>query len=504
MKFLILSILLCGNYCFAQIYPWAAIDAPSSYGKSIARDLAGNLLVSEKYSSGLYILKYDTAYNLIWKKRLSATNGIDIDHGLAGELSTDASGNVYFTSTFGGALSVDSIVCASANGGNMFLVKFNAQGVFQWVKHSTGSSAWGRKLSCDNQNNVYVAGNINGDVYFDSIYVSSPVVYNYIAKYNPSGKLLWLKYGSDYSFSGFGIGIKTDAANNTYLTGTFLGGTVRFDSLYLTAYGSWAYEDIYIAKIDSAGKWIWVTHAGGIWQDGLYDLNLDTQGNLYITGFIGSDTAWFDNITLINTGEDDYFLAKYDSSGNAIWAINGGGPGSQFGTVVCADNQGNVYNTNNRFITKYDSNGTFQWYQAKYATNCDMVAGDSGEIYITGHFNGTVNFGNYSFSSSGNRFFVAKMVDTTINSTLGIHPVEHPASSVSVFPNPTSGAFTIRANEQNPAMQICIYDVLGNCVLPKTSIKNNQQVDLSAQPKGIYFVEMTFGEERKTGKIILE
>jgi len=497
MKFLILSILLCGNYCFAQIYPWVDIDTThysSSYGGALTRDEFGNLFIAEKNNSGVCIMKYDINHQITWKQKIISTGVSEVG------MCTDLLGNVYITSKFSSTLYVGSDSCASGIGGNMFLVKLNPQGIFQWVKQSTGCQAWGFSLSADSQNNIYVAGRVyEGGAYFDSIYLSNnPIIYTYIAKYNTNGTCLWVK---GIQPSGFPK-IKTDLSGNAYVSSSFF-NTALFGSLSVTSYGS---QDIYIAKIDSIGKWLWAKQVGGMQQDEPADFDMDAQNDLYLTGFTESSPATFGNITLTNPPGDSYFAAKFDSSGNALWAVSGGAPNG-FGGSICADNKGNAYvSTSKSFISKYDSTGKFLWSQYKPAANMDMLADDSGGVYITGYFQNTVSFSNFSFTANyanTNQMFVAKMMDT-INSTLGIHPVEHPASSVSVFPNPTSGAFTVRTNEQNPAMQICIYDVLGNCVLPKTSIKNNQQVDLSAQPKGIYFVEMTFGEERKTGKIILE
>src|SRR5205085_764304 len=135
------------------------------------------------------------------------------------------------------------------------------------------------------------------------------------------------------SFSGWGLGLATDISNNTYLAGTFT-GIGYFDTFSITVNSNDA-ENVYIAKIDPSGNWLWVKSAGGNDQEGLYDLALDKNGNPYITGFMGSATAIFGAYTLTNGGQDDFFVAKYDSNGNVVWATNGGGPGIQWGMGIC-------------------------------------------------------------------------------------------------------------------------------------------------------------------------
>lgn len=89
-------------------------------------------------------------------------------------------------------------------------------------------------------------------------------------------------------------------------------------------------------------------------------------------------------------------------------------------------------------------------------------------------------------------------------SVLGIDGVKN-NFSLNIFPNPSSGIFTIGFNKPNADTKIFIYDVFGNCVLSNFIPKElNQRIDLSNQPKGIYFIEMISGEQRQSKKIVLQ
>ena len=89
----------------------------------------------------------------------------------------------------------------------------------------------------------------------------------------------------------------------------------------------------------------------------------------------------------------------------------------------------------------------------------------------------------------------------------GVTNIPNPRNDIEIeiYPNPSSGIFTINLKNKTVESKICVYDVLGNCVLDKVSVKNSsQEIDLSGQPKGIYFMEIVSGGERAVKKIILE
>jgi hypothetical protein len=305
---------------------------------------------------GIYILKYDANHNQIWKRTIEATSLIN---NLA--MECDNLGNIVLTGAFGDTLIVNGTTYTTTCKGCplMFEVKYDALGNYQWLKKTNGNSSSGRDISTDSQGNVYVTGNVYGNTSFDSISVNLVYGHNYIAKYDANGNIQWLRMPDNGSASSWGVGFKTDASDNTYLAGTFY-TKMEFGTYTVNATGGTYDEDIYIAKINSSGQWLWAKKAGGMQQDALYDLDLDLNGNPYITGFYGSTTATFGTVSVTNTGQDDYYLAKYDPNGNAIWATGGGGPGSQFGTSVCVDNQGIIYLARTVvYFSRFNSSGVY-------------------------------------------------------------------------------------------------------------------------------------------------
>ncbi|HEX6432020.1 MAG TPA: SBBP repeat-containing protein, partial [Niastella sp.] len=148
---------------------------------------------------------------------------------------------------------------------------------------------------------------------------------------------------ADISYS-----LAVDASGNSYVTGYF-STTADFDpgagTQNLTAAGG---ADIFLAKYDASGSYIWAKNMGGTANEMSYGVAVDASGNSYITGYIGG-TADFDpdagTQNLTPAGGTDIFLAKYDASGNYVWAKNMGGTTGDVSFAVAVDATGNSYIT---------------------------------------------------------------------------------------------------------------------------------------------------------------
>jgi hypothetical protein len=231
------------------------------------------------------------------------------------------------------------------------------------------------------------------------------------------------------SISGDAIGysISNDAAGNSYVTGAFTGPTL-FGSIQLT---SDIDNDIFIAKFDPNGNCIWAKQAGGPHEDCGKCIKTDASGNSYITGFF-TGPATFGLIPLAGFADFDIFVAKYDSSGNCIWASQAGGAGDDIGSGISIDASGNTYVTgtfsgsanfgsfqlistgsSDIFIAKYDPNGNCLWADHAGGTlqnfSNSISIDANGNSYITGTFYINALFGSLQLTSLGrNDLFIAK------------------------------------------------------------------------------------------------
>ena len=97
-------------------------------------------------------------------------------------------------------------------------------------------------------------------------------------------ELDWAKRAGGTSFDQ-GVGIATDGAGHSYVTGSFSGmatfGPGDANQTMLTAAGS----DIFVAKYDANGALVWAKRAGGTSGEEGIGIATDGAGSSYVTGY---------------------------------------------------------------------------------------------------------------------------------------------------------------------------------------------------------------------------
>ena len=73
---------------------------------------------------------------------------------------------------------------------------------------------------------------------------------------------------------------------------------------------------------------------------------------------------------------------------------------------------------------------------------------------------------------------------------------------LSIYPNPNKGVFTLNIKAENVVVEIM--NTQGQVVLTKNNVNTNEQIDLSNNAKGIYFVTVTSNETVTTQKVIVQ
>jgi len=308
-----------------------------------------------------------------------------------------------------------------------------------WARSAqSGSNAGlseGTSVATDSSENVYVAGIYIATISFGSYTLTSQHASPYLAKYDSSGNVIWAKGPvCSVTASGWGSGISTDAYGNIYFTGYFT-DIMSFGSHTLISVGG---NDMFLVKYDSSGNVLWAKSAGSQVDDyGIADAT-DAAGNVYVTGRYRATPFILGPDTLIYSGGigDDIFLAKYDSSGNVLWAKNAVGMGADENTGIATDASGNVYITGyfyysdtlsfgpymlinanaatpDFFLAKYSPSGNVLWAKSAGGTGMEEAQGIATDalqnIYVTGYFtSASVSVGSYTLSNAGSddAFFV--------------------------------------------------------------------------------------------------
>jgi hypothetical protein len=351
----------------------------------------------------------------LWSQRFGGT---DYDIGYA--VATDASGNVFVTGYFGGTAVFGGDSLVSAGGRDIFLTKYDATGAYQWSERfgGTGDDV-ARSVATDAFGNVFVAGFFGDTADFGGGPLTSAGGQDiFIAKYDAAGAHQWSErfgsIGNDIAYS-----IATDASGNVFVTGYF-GGTVDFGGGNLMSAGA---LDIYLAKYNAAGAHQWSKRFGSTFSDSGQSVATDASGNVYVTGGF-SDTVDFGGGNLVSAGARDIFLASYNAAGFHRWSRRFGGSDGDGGVSVATDASGNVFATGyffgsadfgggnlysagneDIFLAKYDATGAYQWsrrFGGFFQDSGTSVAADaSGNVFMTGYFQDTVYFGGSNLASAG-------------------------------------------------------------------------------------------------------
>lgn len=526
---------------FSQQWDWAR-QATQTKGiqesKDVYSDPSGNVYMigyndttayygNTILGKGSFVVKYSSTGNLLWAKDMP---------GQLQALATDALGNLFLLGNFSNVITIESFVLISQGMSDLYLAKINSTGSIQWVKsYGGGMTDSGLEMEIDKNNNIYIAGTFQDSISFDSINLRVMETNNYgtklfyLVKINPSGIADWARtspYNSPSNLYQYHTPqfLCIDKNNNIYITGEYTSfpcyqyycekgfilkydesGTLKMDqrpwmsleTLYgfvvddnldiLVEYhsGSHYTDCANLIKYDSLMSTKWEIGLGcyscGSNYTFTYGLSADSLNNCYVMGYFNSSIFLYGQ-WIVSNGLNDILVAKFDSSGNPIWIKTAGGNG--------------------------DEN-----YPNYYSSKQTMYVDKAGNCLVTGLFNtdssiqnDTIAFNNDTLKNDGSwqQIYLAKILNTNSITTDQNILRHHQNTDYKIFPNPSSGLFTIQGPNTNNST-ICIYDVLGNCILDNTPIQNNtHQIDISNQAKGIYFVEIISDHQKNVKKISLQ
>jgi len=437
-----------GNWLWAK----KAGGADNDISYDIANDSDGNSYITGNFFSNsitfgnitltknngyndIFIAKLDSYGTWSWAKQIGGDK-FDVANGII----VDSRKNIFVTGSFtSSSITFGNITLTNTQKGksDIFVAKLSYNGNWSWATLAGGSdSEHSNDIAIDTSGNSYITGNFySASITFGSITLNNSGNGDiFVAKLNSSGSWLWANKagGTDYDKAN---GISIDTSRNSYITGYYK-NTVYFGSSPLTSSGD---KDIFIAKMDSNGNWLWAKKAGGTLDDTGMDIAIDTNGYCFMTGYFLSTNSNFGNTILNNSNNQnpDLYISKLDSSGNWNWAKQAQGYSNVYAQNIVTDNNGNSYisgkfmvnsltlgsitltnsGQSDIFVAKMDSNGDWLWAKqaggaSSYTCN-DIVMDNSGNIYITGRFGGDITFGTtppttLSSNLSGN-IYIAKM-----------------------------------------------------------------------------------------------
>lgn len=402
---LILAGIRQSSPSIAKIVDWYTVKSGGVY--QIKVDLSfltsGPVTVTVDYISGLvlaptydtltlanvgaydgFVTKYTPTGRLLWAARITGSLSETV-----AETICDSSGNVYVvgmfnsvTTTFYNANgSVGTTLARASANLDLFIVKYNATGTVQWGARSTGTGTdIYNAAGVDGSGNVYVCGsftstltvrNANGTTAFTLTPLAAGTREAFIAKFTPTGtvSLIGRIQGAVDPST-----ITVNSSGNVYVTGSFSDGFLTILNASGTVFkiiSNAAIVDGFVAVYNSSGVAQWAMNISSsiTYSNGI---TIDGTGNIYVAGTYDLDVSVYNS--------DDSFAFQ-------IFQANAG--------------------STETFIIKYNSSGFAQWgTKVTDYTFAGAIASDSaGNQYVTGYCaNVLPTLYNASGASSGITF----------------------------------------------------------------------------------------------------
>lgn len=493
------------NKTSGEIYMTGTYDSSSM---TLGNTVLTNITLDTGYypQNDVFVAKYSTSGNVLWARGIGGAR-----QDFASDIAVNNS-HLVVTGAFGSFfMIVGPQILVNPNQNSLadktlpFVVKYDTAGNPVWARQGNATITGyyhtrGKNVAIDGAGNTYLSGDFEGPfIYFgsdtlfntDTVFFTSKV---FAVKYNSLGNVIWTKnfasgIGNDWSQA-----LQLDSYGNVYVGGTAFSSVMAFDSMQLSTSGG----GMFVAKLNPSGNVVWAKAPGGNNQlNYLVGMDVDVIGNVLIAGgYNGS--LYFGNNTITSVGQSDIFLASISHCSAAFvvyptsvphdwiainhatgippltytWNWGDGSPTSSGPTPSHTYTNPGFYNI---CLTITDGTGCSQMY-------CDS------SIYL------------YRSSSSN--------VVVNINVVgVGVEEQLSETNQFSLYPNPSTGTFTLLTNSPFQNSKIEIYNLLGTLVyhdeIGNTIAGYAKAITLN-QPSGIYLLRCYNNGMNFSRKIVVE
>ncbi len=419
-----------------------------------------------------FVAKYDTDGNILWVK---APGDFESRYTIE-KIKSDPTGNIYMAGYFHEtALNFDTVTLTNdvfdplLNNAVSFVAKFDPEGTILWAKSSVTPPdspfpVVPFDIAVDSDGNVFSGGGFaNAWIQFDdTVLPKTGANHNtFMVKYDVNGNFQWARTGTSSSVNSNNRvrTISVDDEGNSFFSGSFRDTLTFGEHVVSSITGAM----MFIVKYNSDGDALWARSAFGSYSN-VTSSEVDSEGNLYVTGVFSGNNVAFGNVTLQSASPNGtLFVTKYSAGGNALWAR-----GASVVEINCLPS---------------------------------IALLSPNEIYIAGSFRDPqVIFGSHVLQlTSLMNSFVARLFYTPL-STQNFSKLDYV-----VYPNPTDGEVNISWDQPVAGeLHVEIFDALGRQIQSAwhRGTERLVTVDLRQLPSGIYTVKLSAGVNSTVRKII--
>jgi hypothetical protein len=456
---------------------------------------AGIAHLSDTLHANAYVAVYTTTgvYARSWCLE-QTTNGFS----QVGDMCIAGNGDVLITGYFTGAVdfspgAASTIIAAGTGPVDSYVARYTKLGQLLWVKTFTPTgTSWVQTLCIKEAVSKVVVGgmfftapagqvDLNPDAGTNN-YSTTNCAAGFIVCLSSAGTFEW----TIGNLAGSVQGIDMNSSGTIAVTGQVIVQT-DFDpgpnaATHTAVCTGPCMGDFFVARYDSSGNYEW-HYAVGDWYEGVgFDVRINPADEIYVVGYCGGliDLDPGPGNTSVNTNGN--FCAKYYINGSLAWARNGG-------SALDIDAAGNTYVLDHSGTHFLSPTGAAIWSIAAGITpyGGSIALSQNAKILMAWESAMTEDMDPGPGTVTVNNPLIAPHA---IHLSLQIMPTAlaeaGSAHSPTLYPNPASGSITVSACSTQEAYTIV--NAAGATVKTGIIVSGQQQISIAELPDGVYFL----------------
>jgi hypothetical protein len=475
---------------------------------------------------GTFLCKQAPDGEIIWSQNLTESS---IWYTLGNASFLDSlNKTIYIIGNFKDTLTLpNGQVLTAGEKGSLFVMKFKTNGTFQKAIKLNIPESITTCISIDKEENIILSGTFSDTITIGSTQLISYGSQNvFIVKITMDNNVYWALQagGSIIELSGYST---IDGDNNIYLAGEFFSTNVQIGNMSITL--EEGDGNIVLAKISPEGVVQWIKSTGG-GLDSNQDyysfptgIAISNDNAFYLKGWHGKKSI-IGNIILTSPYHFNKFIAKFDLTGESLWAKSITEHNYVLGyNKMAVDNNDNVYfgmlardtinfgndfeyapiGNGDLFIAKYLPNGELDWVKTMPGEGRNLINSVSifdSTLTVGGILSYKLTFGEQTLMSHIFHGFVSQCGK---NHT-GLFEVYNKSNHIKIYPNPLTDQSTLEFdNHEKTQYSLTILNIKGQKVRQINNITTNKiTLKKSNLSKGLYILELN-GKRKYTGNLLV-